>query len=226
MLSLPSIPPFLKSNQGHSTLPYKKSRALHLMHSLKTLHPVNSMREHSMRDVSVSTAMSMLQIGEEPRKRQLKEHQAISNKLRPPSTPVSCHRASISTGRRNFKMDGTENALVLFQAPGDSLVAPRTPSQIPVLSKSEAVTTTPATPSRTPRTCPLKAPFLSKDSNITGFTAWDVQGRIEDMEFMYEQLIDKFSGTNAERNSLEEAIGLYKARSKVTSRCCWKYVLI
>jgi kinesin family member C1 len=222
MPNLTSIPSSLQSNQGYSTLPCKKSRALHLMHSLKTLHHVNGMRESSMRDA----AMGMLHIGEEPRQGQLKEHQAISNKLRPPSTPASSHKASICTSLRSLKMDGTENALVLFQAPGDSLVAPRTPSQIPVLSKSEAVTTTPATPSRPPRTCPPKAPFLSKDSNITGFTAWDVQGRIEDMELMYSELKDKFSGTNAERNSLEEAIGLYKARSRVTSRCCWKYVLI
>jgi kinesin family protein C1 len=56
---------------------------------------------------------------------------------------------------------------------------------------------------------------LTKDSNIPAFTAWDVRGRLEDMEAMYSELKDKFSGTNIERNGLEEAVGLFKARSKL-----------
>jgi hypothetical protein len=35
------------------------------------------------------------------------------------------------------------------------------------------------------------------------------------MEAMYSELKDKFSGTNMERNGLEEAVGLFKARSKL-----------
>jgi len=179
------------------------------MQSLNSSHSISNMR-----DVSVSTAMSMLRIDDERQVVQQKEHQAISRSVKPPSTPKIRHKTSISTGLRNLRINSAENALVLFQAPGDSLVAHKTPSQIPVLSKSEAVMANLATPSRTPRFSPQNASFLTKDSNITGFIAWDVEGRVENMEAMYEQLKDKFNGTDKERNTFEEAINLYKARSK------------
>ena len=209
MLPLTTFPHSIQSNQGYSTLPMKKSRCHQSMHTAKTQSSVNSMR-----DISVSTAMSMLNIDEEPSKAKPKEHQAISKKMRPPSTPGSYQKASISTGLRNLRIDSTESAVVLFQAPGDTSVAPKTPSQIPVPSKSEAMITTPATPSRTPKICPWKNTFLSKTSNITGFTAWDVDSREKDMETLFRDVFTHFTGTNAERDHLEDAVSLYKARSK------------
>ena len=176
------------------------------MHSLRSLSLVDNMR-----DVSVSTAMSMLRIDEEQRS---PEHQAISTTTKQPTSPSLRQKPSISTGSRNLRTDSAESALVLFQAPGDSLVAPKTPSQIPVLCKADAPPATPATPCKTPKTSPQKIPYLTKDSNIPAFIAWDVRGRLEDMEAMYSELKDKFSGTNIERNGLEEAVGLFKARSK------------
>jgi kinesin family protein C1 len=73
---------------------------------------------------------------------------------------------------------------------------------------------TPATPSRAPISSPVKTPFLSKDSNITGFTVWDVHGRIEDMEAMYFELKDTMADTNVERKSLEEAVRHFKIKCK------------
>lgn len=202
-MPLTSIPYSIQSNQGYSTLPNRKSR-----------------QSRSMREVSVSTAMSMLQINEEPSMSQPKEYQAISSKSKMRSTPGSSHKASISTGLRSLRIDSTESALMLFQAPGDSLVAPRTPSQIPVLPKSGAVTVpvTPRTP-RTPKNLAPKPTFLSKDSNITAFTAWDVESREKLMESMYEELTGKVGGSMVERHVLEEALGLYKARSKIFTQC-------
>jgi kinesin family protein C1 len=209
MLPLTSIPSFIQSSHGHSILSHKKLRA---PQSMSSLH--SSWSNRNMRDFSVSTAMSMLQIEENPRDDdESQEHQAISRSSHPPSTPLQ-HKPSISTGLRNLRIDSTENAMVLFQAPGDSLVAPKTPSHIPVLSKSEAVIATPATPSRTPKLSPQKPQFLSKGSNITSFTAWDVRGRLEDMEALFLEMKDKFSGTETERNGLEEVVALYKARSR------------
>jgi kinesin family protein C1 len=213
MLPLTIFPHSIHSNQRYSTLPMKKSRGHQSTHAPKTHSSVNSIR-----DVSVSTAMSGLTIAEEPRKAKSKEHQAISKEMRPPSTPGSCHQASISTGLRNFRIDSTESALVLFQSPGDTSVAPKTPSQIPVPSKSEAMITTPATPCRTPKTSPSKHYFLSKTSNITGFTAWDVDGRVQHMETIFGKVLEHFSGTNSERDHLEDAVSLYKSRSKPISR--------
>ena len=207
MLPFPSLPSSFQSSRGWSTLQSRKLRAP------KSMQPLESLRSlKSMRDVSVSTALSMLRIDEElpgP----WKEHQAISTTM-PPTSSKSCHKPSISTGVRNLRIDCAESALVLFQAPGDSLVAPKTPSQIPVLSKPETHPATPATPSKSVKISPQKTPYLTKDSNIPAFTAWDVRGRLEDMEAMYSELKDKFSGTNMERNGLEEAVALFKARSK------------
>lgn len=162
-----------------------------------------------MRDVSVSTAFSMLQIDEKYQSAKSKEHQAISSRMKPASTPVSCHGPSLNSGLRKPRIDSTESALILFQAPGDRPVAPKTPSHIPVPRKSEAVSATPATPSKTPRSYPQNPPFLSKDSNITSFVGWDMDGRVGNMEAMYEKLKD-----GIERNGLNEVIEQYKARSR------------
>jgi len=212
MIPLPSNSSSIQSMQGYSTIQYKKPRAQQSMQSLRSQRSVGNMR-----DVSVSTAMSMLHIDDEPKLSQKNEHQAISSTAKSPSRPGLDHKPFISTGVRNLRIDSTENALVLFQAPGDSLVAPKTPSQIPVLSKSEVVIATPATPCKTPKISPQKTPFLSKGSNITGFTAWDVRGRLEDMEAMYNDLQTKLSGTAVERNTLVEAVPILRARSMFCS---------
>lgn len=208
MQYLTTFPPSFQSNQRYSKMPRQKSCVQQSTQTPNDPHAVNSMR-----DVSVSTALSKLNIDEGPPQAQGKEHQAISSSIN--STAVHCHKASISTGLRNLKLDGTERSVVLFQPPEDSLVAP-TPSKIPVF-KPEAVAATPATPSRTPKTCPHRTQFLSKDSNISTFTAWNVVDRMETMESMFEELKDTFSGTTAERAHLEEAMGLYKARSEFIS---------
>jgi kinesin family protein C1 len=207
MIHSTSIPLSYQSSQECSTLQSRKLRAPHSMQPLRSLSLV-----HNMRDVSVSTAMSMLRIDEQPNP--CLENQAISPTMKPSTPPYLCRRPSISTGLRSLRIDSTETALVLFQVPRDSLVASKTPSQVPVLCKTEVALAIPATPRKTPKSSPQKPSYLTKDSNIPAFTAWDVRGRLEDMEAMYSELKDKFSGTNIERNGLEEAVGLFKARSK------------
>jgi kinesin family protein C1 len=83
-----------------------------------------------------------------------------------------------------------------------------------MLSKANAFKISPATPQRTPRLSLQKTPYLTKDSNVPAFTAWDVHGRLEDMEAMYSELKETLNGTSLERNGLEEAVAVYKARSQ------------
>jgi kinesin family protein C1 len=208
MRPLTTFPYSVQSSQGYQTLPIKKSRGYQSILAPNKQNPVNKMR-----DVSVSTAMSRLQINEEAQRMRPKEHQAISNKMKSPLTPGSGQKASISTDPRKSRIVGSEGAIVLFQPPKETSVAPKTPSHIPVLSKSEALTT-PASPSRTPKTGPLKKSYLSKASNITSFTAFDVEGRLENVETMYEKLMSQFSGSTAERDQFAEALSLSKARSR------------
>ena len=157
--------------------------------------------------------MSRLQIGEEDPIWQDGEHQATSTVTMQPSTKPLLHKASISTCMHDLRIDSEEKALTLCQAPGDDPIAPKTPSQIPVLSKQGSNIPTPAiSPCRTPKSFTHTPQYLTKDSNITSFLAWDVNGRLEDMEAMYSELKDVLTGTSLERNGLEEAVGVYKAR--------------
>ena len=212
MLAVPSLSSSFPSSEGCSTLQSRKLRVP------KRIRPLMSHRSvGNMREFSVSTAFSMLRIDETQHDPSI-EYQAISStKTQTDSSSIlQCHDASSSTGQRKLRPESTKSALVLFHAPGDSLVAPKTPSQIPMLCKPEAPAT-PATPCKSFKSSPHKVPYLTKDSNLPSFIAWDVHGRLEDMEAMYSELKDKFSGTNIERNGLEEAIALFKARGTLTA---------
>jgi kinesin family member C1 len=164
----------------------------------------------SAREVSVSTAMSKLRIGDA-------EHscrqQAYSSSLSTPYTPKRKSKSSSIAAMRKSKVENSSSALVLFQSDDRSLVTPKTPSQVLIPPKAEASVATPATPSRIQKQS-QKTPFLTKGSNVTAFTAWDVHGRLEDMESMYSELKRKLDGTSMERNGLEEAVAVYKARCK------------
>ena len=73
----------------------------------------------------------------------------------------------------------------------------------------------PVTPHKTPKISPKKStPYLTKDSNMPSFAAWDVHGRLEDMEAMYDELKQTVKDTSLERNGLEEAVAVYKQRSQ------------
>ena len=141
------------SNSFTSSFPYSQeksslqSRKLRSYKSQHTLRPRPSIE--TIRDISVSTAMSRLRLDSEvsPSKRQ--EHQAISSSMRPPATKKLSHKPSINTGMRNLRIDRAETALVLYELPGDNLVAPKTPSHIPVLSKADASGFSPITPCKT-----------------------------------------------------------------------------
>jgi kinesin family protein C1 len=117
---------------------------------------------------------------------------------------------------RKSKVDKSSGAVVLNKRAQRSLVVPKTPSHIPISKRAEATLATPATPSRSAKNSSNKTQFLTKDSNIPAFTAWDVHGRLEDMEAMYSELKKTLTGTAVERNGLEEAIAQYKARCM-----CW-----
>ncbi len=193
--------------------PYKSQHSLRSQPSMETI-----------RDISVSTAMSRLSLDREVGPSKLQEHQAISSDMRPPATKNLSHKPSINRAMWNLRLDSSETAVVLYELPRDTLVAPKTPSHIPVLSKADASGFSP-TPRKTPRPIsPYKIPYLTKDSNIPAFTAWDVHNRLEDVEAMYAELKQSMQSTSSERNGLEEAVSVYKARSKSsTSKICDEY---
>lgn len=159
--------------------------------------------------MSVSTALSKLPLDDAYYEG---EQSRISN-----STASSLKESIVSTyaAMRKSKVVNSSGAVVLYVNAERSLVAPKTPSHIPISKRAEASFATPATPSKSAKYSPTKIQFLTKDSNTPAFTAWDVHGRLEDMEAMYSELKKTLSGTSLERNGLEEAIAQYK------SRCMW-----
>jgi kinesin family protein C1 len=141
-----------------------------------------------------------------------------SNSSRIPKAPPRSIRVPKSSNLaviRKSKIDTTSGSL--FQKVERSLVTPSTPSQIPILSRAEAPRATPATPSRVSKPSATKIQFLTKDSNVTAFVAWDVRGRLEDMEAMYFELKDTLTGTSMERNGLEEAVAKFKAKRTLSN---------
>jgi len=170
--------------------------------------PIYQRSLSNARDFSVSTAMSQLRI-DDAEYNQPEEHQAISTRSKRPSCASLSHNPFLSNGIQNGRMDGSESALVLFQPPEGSLVAPQTPSQIPVPSKRYPSNSTPC---KTSKKYPHRKTNFTEDSNLAPFVAFDVRGRLEDIEAMYFEMKDKMAGSNLERNGLEEAVSLYKAR--------------
>jgi kinesin family protein C1 len=57
---------------------------------------------------------------------------------------------------------------------------------------------------------PLK--FLHKCSNLTGFTGWDVDGRVGNMESQFKELKDMVNSSLTERKSQENALEITKTR--------------
>lgn len=216
------------SNSFTSSFPYMQEQPGLHSRKLRAPKPLHSLRSHpsmgKIREVSVSTAMSRLCLDGEVSPSQRHEHQAISSNMGPPPIKKLSHKPSINTGMRNLGIDCAETALVLYESPGDSLVAPKTPSHIPVPSKADPFFS-PVTPYRTPRPSPNKNTYLTKDSNIPAFTAWDVHNRLEDVEAMYAELKQSMQSTSSERNGLEEAVAVYKARSQLSIQRTWRDML-
>ncbi|KAH7412781.1 P-loop containing nucleoside triphosphate hydrolase protein [Cadophora sp. MPI-SDFR-AT-0126] len=172
-----------KGTEPLISIPSSIHKKLRAPHSMQSLRPQHSAA--NMRDISVI------------RSQEQHEYQASSTRMRPPPSLLS-HKSFISSGLRGLRIDSAETAL--------------SPSHIPVLSKAEASMEPPVTPRRTPKPSPQKTPFLTKDSNVPGFTAWDVDVRIERMEGMFSEMQNKVTNTSLERSVLEEAIALYKER--------------
>lgn len=170
------------------------------------------------RDLSLSEGMSMLKLDEENVFDPKNGYRQTLDTSKDLPIPAKHHKRSFSASMRNIGVGSSDNALVLFQGFENSLVAPKTPSQIPVFRKpehkSEGLIAAPETPCRIPKPSPIKSQFLSKDSNIPGFTAWDVDARLGSIESMYADLQEKIKSTTTDRSEMEEEVGVYKLKSE------------
>ncbi|RFU26155.1 hypothetical protein B7463_g10193, partial [Scytalidium lignicola] len=174
-------------------------------------HSVQSLRSNNLREVSVSTAMSKLQIGEQTSSNQLPLDEASLALVQPiPSGHLDPSMSGSPAGARGlFQQD-----ISLRSNEWESISeVPKTPTHVPVLSKSKALCFTPSKCSRSHKSSAKKTFYLTKHSNIPAFEAWvDIDGRLGEITSMYENLKNTFEGSSAKHSGLEEAIELYKAR--------------
>lgn len=66
---------------------------------------------------------------------------------------------------------------------------------------------------------PSKSPskvrsFLTKDSNLRAFTAWDVDGRLVDMESQFKALKEVMNVSLTDKKAMEEVIEMAKTRGR------------
>lgn len=190
-------------------------------------------RKPSLRDVSMTTKFGGLKL------ESLTNGQPRSPRSSNSSTP-SRKSGEGSMGpppavrRRGDTISSATGSIPLSQAStskDDAMkppACPKTPSFLPIPVKSE--TTQPvraATPDSVFVTTPSKSRrggrspakdaiplYLTKDSNVTTFTAWDVDGRLEKMESMYEKMQSTIESTQLKDQGLEEAVNHYKIRCK------------
>ena len=69
------------------------------------------------------------------------------------------------------------------------------------------------TPSSPPKFfSPKKQPFLTKDSNVTTFTGWDVDERLHEVESQFRVMKEAMNVSLTDRKTLEDAVDLAKTR--------------
>ncbi|KAF6833877.1 kinesin family protein, partial [Colletotrichum musicola] len=65
-------------------------------------------------------------------------------------------------------------------------------------------------PARSPS--PNKLLFLTKDSNVTQFTAWDVEGRLGELDSQFKKVQDSMNSMISDKELMDERIEMYKKR--------------
>lgn len=202
-----------KKKRTHSssvdTLLPVKSGSSKMKRSFPRHHSVQSLNAAYLREVSISSTLRKLKIDGEASDSQSEQNWALS------TSPLSISSGSISHMPQTCNQFSTkERSQGGAESHNDSenpLEIPKTPSRIPVLSKSEVSGFTPSKYSRSQKSSNKKTFYLTKHSNIPAFTGLeDIESRIGDMQSMYETL--KGQMESAAPPPYEEVIEIYKAR--------------
>ncbi len=151
-------------------------------------------------------------------------NQAVSEQAAGP--PALEHHSGLPmedvTFRSRHKVEASPNRLLRKkQSMGSAVVPPKTP--VPTTKEVQAAMAgmeavlvqckTPRTPAMSPSpTKPAQRFFLTKDSNTRGFTAWDVDERLDKVESQFMAMKEVMNGSLTDRKALEETVDLAKTR--------------
>lgn len=182
----------------------------------------------SRREISISTMMGNLSLDDERAYDSLsKRNQAISIKENCPPTPTplrpSKYQLENVTFRRSQKRgeDATVQSTPRQEESRVSIMAPpKTPHSTQqvqhLMNKFEDTLFASARkPTGTPSKSPSKVrSFLTKDSNLRAFTAWDVDERLVDMESQFKALKEVMNLSLTDKKAMEEVIDMAKTRGR------------
>lgn len=181
------------------------------------------------RDFSISTMMGKLSLNDErPNGILLTRDQAISTKENCPPSPSSLRLSDSLLQNvtlrpaQSRREDGTATPVALPEDSRASIMAPpKTPPRsaqhaLDMLDKFEdtlyaSTRKCPESPSKSPSKFQK---FLTRDSNLTTFTAWDVDERLVEVEAQFKAMKEVMNGSLTDKKAMEEVIEMAKTRGR------------
>ncbi|KAK4044899.1 P-loop containing nucleoside triphosphate hydrolase protein [Parachaetomium inaequale] len=189
--------------------------------------PAASQPRHPSRDISgLSRRFGNLSLDDGPDKKS-GGGQVVSSQYKQPLSGLSqsdVQAESITPSKVSQKEAARGNPLGPATSQGPPAPVPTTPPQSKTFNMAlDMVNTILRSHQKGPflasKSCsPTKPSFLVKDSNVTNFTGWDVDGRLNEFESQFKVMKEAFDVTMTDRKALEEAIDLAKNRASDLER--------
>lgn len=197
-------------------LRYQKSR------NATRQQPVAPHTRQASRDISgLSRRFETLSLDDRPNGKSNGGQVVSKQHTQPPSRSSQSDVQTESTTPTKVRQEEAARGNPLGPADSKGASAPTTPPLKRFNTALDTALGTAQTWFRTPSKGPLSPAkscssanrwFLTKDSNVTSFTGWDVDGRLNEFESQFKVMKETFEGTMTDRKVLEEAIDLAKNR--------------
>ena len=180
------------------------------------------------RDISISTMMGKLSLNDERANGiLLARDQAISTKENCPPSPSSLRQSdtlleNITLRPAQLRREDTATPVTRPEDSRASIMAPpKTPPRsaqhvLDILDKFEGTLRASTRKcSESPSKSPSKAPsYLTKDSNLTTFTAWDMDERLVEVEAQFKAMKEVMNVSLTDKKAMEEVIEMAKTRGR------------
>ncbi|KAG8161293.1 hypothetical protein KVR01_009557 [Diaporthe batatas] len=184
------------------------------------------------RDFSITTMMGKLSLDDErPNGILLTRDQAISTKencppspspLRQPELPLE--NVTLRPAQSRREDDATAPVVCSEESRASIMAPPKTPPNSAQYAMDAmdkfgetlfaSTRKCPESPSKTPS----KPSFLTKDSNLTAFTAWDMDGRLVEMEAQFKAMKEVMNVSLTDKKGMENIIEMAKTRASELER--------
>lgn len=201
-----------------NSLQYKKLR------KAASTQMIASRPSAPFRDISISTMMGKLSLEDERAYEGCsRRNQAILDKENQPPS-ISLPPSSIQADSVNFQQSQREESRDFLQQE-DSRVCimapPRTPhstdhaqKMLDQFGETLLASTRKFTESPTKSPSKVRQQFLTKDSNMRAFTAWDVDERLFEVEAQFKAMKEVMNGSLSDKKAMEEVIEMAKTRGR------------